>query len=221
MRAGASVHASPPLCLRSIAGHKGERQSPLCALPPPPLADPTLPCPPHGTRSAGEAPVLSDCRGGEAARAGARTTCRADENASRTCGQCHLCERNGGTVEEQHGGHEGTDRVDSKVARAIVRTRRMYVRTYAARCAVMGYVMDDRTGVRRSAPGRRRRREPSSGPAKVRVRRPWRIHWCISATGAVISFPLAHCSPSLPIRSPLPTPPLFPSLPLPRAHGSL
>jgi len=36
----------------------------------------------------------------------------------------------------------------------------------------------------------RRRREPSSTPAKVRVCRSQRIQWCISAADAVISFPL-------------------------------
>lgn len=46
----------------------------------------------------------------------------------------------------------------------------------------------------------RRRREPSSAPAKVRVCRSRRIQWCISTAGAaVVSFLLASPRRSLPL----------------------
>lgn len=69
----------------------------------------------------------------------------------------------------------------------------------------------------------RRRREPSSAPAKVRVCRSRRIQWCISTAGAaVISLPLASPLRSLPLfRSGLSSLSLFLSLALVLSFPSL
>jgi len=184
----------------------------------PPPHRPRDPCPAprtgHTVRGS-EPPVLSGRRGDEAARAGARATCRADVRPMSLTRE-----------ERRNGGRNNTadseeSRKGRKLARAIVRTRRVhvraactYVRTYAARCAVMGYVMDDRTGVRRSGPTTTPRTvigtgESESAPAVADSL----VHKCDGRCHLFPSRPLLSLSPD-PVSSLSPLPPsLPPSLP--------